>query len=224
MYVFLSEPTSSRGARLFSYAMLLAVAASIGIYLVSSMSAVRTSASSAAAATKVDFALNLVFTAEITLRLATCPSLRAFVAQWLNVVDTLAILPSFLELALGASNGACLQPGAAWGCFGPLSGLPCARCETGARHARAADVKASLALRALRLLRVVRVVRLGARYHQLDVIFAALHESLDVLAILVLMLSIAGACAGRPAAAPRPAAKAHRALAPSDLARRAHDE
>ncbi len=53
----------------------------------------------------VDYVCLGVFTAELLLRLATCPSLRAFALDPMNWVDVAAVLPFYIELMVVGPGG-----------------------------------------------------------------------------------------------------------------------
>jgi potassium voltage-gated channel subfamily F member 1 len=106
MYMFLSDPASSRAARLFSIAMVLAVAASIAVYVFGSLPAIQASPSTVVVFEQIDVALNVLFSIELLVRAISCPSVYQFCTHWLNVVDFLAILPRYIELILGVANRA----------------------------------------------------------------------------------------------------------------------
>jgi Ion transport protein len=103
---FLSDPASSRAARLFSIAMVLAVAASIAVYVFGSLPAIQASPSTVVAFEQIDVALNVLFSIELLMRGISSPSLYQFCTHWLNVVDFLAILPRYIELVLGVAHRA----------------------------------------------------------------------------------------------------------------------
>lgn len=103
----------------------------------------------------------IVFTIEYVVKLATAPQRLEFVRQPMNVIDFAAIAPFYLELIINAVSG-----------------------DNGS------NVPTGL-LRLLRLFRVFRVIKLGTRMKKLEVVAAAVGDSLDMFVMLVFLLLVA---------------------------------
>jgi hypothetical protein len=103
----------------------------------------------------------IVFTIEYLVKLATAPRRLEFARQPMNVIDLAAIVPFYFELIMIAVSG------------GDGSNVP-----TGL-------------LRLLRLFRVFRVLKLGTRMKKLEVVAAAVGDSLDMFVMLVFLLFLA---------------------------------
>ena len=103
----------------------------------------------------------IVFTIEYVVKLATAPQRLEFVRHPMNVIDFAAIAPFYLELIINAVSG-----------------------DNGS------NVPTGL-LRLLRLFRVFRVIKLGTRMKKLEVVAAAVGDSLDMFVMLVFLLLVA---------------------------------
>jgi len=103
----------------------------------------------------------VVFTIEYGTKLITAPSRSAFFWGYMNLIDLVAIVPFYLEIVILAMSG------------GSGGGAP-----TGL-------------LRLFRLFRVFRVLKLGARMKKLEVVAAAVFDSLDMMGMLVFLLVLA---------------------------------
>ena len=103
----------------------------------------------------------IVFTIEYLVKLATAPRRLEFVRQPMNVIDLAAIVPFYFELIIIAVSG------------GDGGNVP-----TGL-------------LRLFRLFRVFRVLKLGTRMKKLEVVAAAVGDSLDMFVMLVFLLFLA---------------------------------
>jgi hypothetical protein len=102
-----------------------------------------------------------VFTLEYVVKLTTAPRRLQFVRQPMNIIDLAAIVPFYFELITVAVSG------------GNGGSVP-----TGL-------------LRLFRLFRVFRVLKLGTRMKKLEVVAAAVGDSLDMFVMLVFLLLLA---------------------------------
>ena len=103
----------------------------------------------------------IVFTIEYVVKLVTARRRLEFVRQPMNLIDIAAIVPFYIELIIVAASG------------GNNGNVP-----TGL-------------LRLFRLFRVFRVLKLGARMRKLEVVAAAVGDSMDMFAMLIFLLLLA---------------------------------
>jgi len=103
----------------------------------------------------------IVFTIEYVVKLVTARRRLEFVRQPMNLIDIAAIVPFYIELIIVAASG------------GNNGNVP-----TGL-------------LRLFRLFRVFRVLKLGARMRKLEVVAAAVGDSMDMFAMLIFLLVLA---------------------------------
>ena len=103
----------------------------------------------------------VVFTLEYLIKIATAPRRLEFIRQPMNIIDLAAIVPFYVEIIIIAASG------------GEGGNVP-----TGL-------------LRLFRLFRVFRVLKLGTRMKKLEVVAAAVGDSLDMFVMLVFLLFLA---------------------------------
>ena len=103
----------------------------------------------------------VVFTLEYVIKVTTAPRTLEFIRQPMNVIDLAAIVPFYVEIIIIAASG------------GEGGNVP-----TGL-------------LRLFRLFRVFRVLKLGTRMKKLEVVAAAVGDSLDMFVMLVFLLFLA---------------------------------
>ena len=109
----------------------------------------------------IEVACIIVFTIEYVVKLVTARRRVEFVRQPMNLIDIAAIVPFYIELIIVAASG------------GNNGNVP-----TGL-------------LRLFRLFRVFRVLKLGARMRKLEVVAAAVGDSMDMFAMLIFLLLLA---------------------------------
>jgi hypothetical protein len=98
----MDNPQSSRAAQLIAGTVMAMILLSVTSFVVQTLPAYQAAPSSAWEA--IEFVCVSVFTLELGLRVWACPDRRAFFTIPLNVIDLLAILPFFVELALAESS------------------------------------------------------------------------------------------------------------------------
>ncbi len=103
IWAMLESPGSSFWGSVIALVVVLAVLTSVVAFVVQSLP--QYVFSTAPAWTAVEVACVAVFTAELAARVLCAPSARAFCCAPLNLVDVLAILPFYVELAAGGALG-----------------------------------------------------------------------------------------------------------------------
>ena len=97
----LDDPTSSHAAKVIAFVVLAMIVLSTAAFVVQTLP--QFVWSTAPYWLAIEYSTITVFTLEFGLRLLCCPSLKKFVTTPLNIVDFLAILPFYIELAAGES-------------------------------------------------------------------------------------------------------------------------
>jgi len=95
--VFLEDPTSSRIAQLYAYAMPTLIVLSVLVTLVQT---IRPAPFSGMAAGITESCFDLIFSAEIIVRFVVCPSRRAFLLAPFNLLDILSAVPPLILRSL----------------------------------------------------------------------------------------------------------------------------
>lgn len=107
LWLFLDDPGSGKGAQMFSLATMGLISFSVFIFCLESLP--RFYQSSLSPGTSVwdviETCCVFIFTLEYLLRLASCPSKRAFMFNLLNLVDLVAIVPFYMEQFMEAMSG-----------------------------------------------------------------------------------------------------------------------
>lgn len=101
IWLFLDDPSSSKPAQVFSLSMILLITFSVIVFCLESLPRfyVETLSSDTTIWDEIEFVCVVIFTSEYLLRLLTCPSKTAFLWDFLNFVDLIAIVPFYLERA-----------------------------------------------------------------------------------------------------------------------------
>jgi hypothetical protein len=106
VYMFLSDPTSSKGAFYYSVYMNLLILFSTAAFCVQTIPSLSNSPEDARQWWMIEIFVMSQFTVEYVVRLVCAPNKRAFVVSPMNMVDLVAILPFYLELIIVAIYGA----------------------------------------------------------------------------------------------------------------------
>ena len=104
VWAMLESPGDTFWGSAIALVVVLAVLTSVAAFVVQSLP--QFVFSTAPAWTAVEVVCVVVFTAELAARVLCAPSARAFCCAPLNLVDVLAILPFYVELAAGGALGA----------------------------------------------------------------------------------------------------------------------
>jgi len=102
VWILMDNPHSSRAAQLIAATVMGVIIMSCTAFLVQTLPEYQNSRSPAWAA--IELVCMAVFVVELGLRLWSCPDRLAFFRAPLNIIDVLAILPYFLELAMTSSG------------------------------------------------------------------------------------------------------------------------
>lgn len=103
MWMFLEEPSSSLGARLYGAMMMAFILVSVILSLI---------LSTHQNVNYVDITFDTVFTLEFIARICVCPKVSRFLSNFHNLVDLASVTPFFIRLALGfkrAPKGSALE-------------------------------------------------------------------------------------------------------------------
>jgi voltage-gated potassium channel len=92
----------TRGGRVFDVALLVAIAASVTVVLLESVTGVRERYGRALVV--AEWAFTILFTIEYVLRIVCVRDPRAYVLSPLGIVDLVSIVPTYLSLVLGGTQ------------------------------------------------------------------------------------------------------------------------
>ncbi|GBG28904.1 Potassium voltage-gated channel protein Shaker [Hondaea fermentalgiana] len=98
---FLDDPSSSKAAQCYSVALMGLITFSVVVFCVESLPRFyeESQGDEETIWDRIEFCCVVIFTSEYVLRLFTCPSKSAFLRDFLNFVDLIAIVPFYLERA-----------------------------------------------------------------------------------------------------------------------------
>ena len=160
MYVFLTEPTSSKSAMIFSLVMFALILLSITAFIVGTLP----EHMGLASLDIIEMCCQICFTLEYVVKVGCAPKIWPTVSDPLNLIDLVSIVPWYVELAFSGLK------------FG-FEGVEETSGASGARL-----------LRIFRLFRVVKVFRLGSRAKKIQVVISAVRDSADMFVILAFLL------------------------------------
>lgn len=100
--LFIEQPHSSPAAAAFQAFVVLLIIASSSTVIIKTMPEFH---DGNPIFTMLEIVVTLVFTLELTLRFMVAESACAFFTNWLNIVDIIAVLPSYMEVLLPGSGG-----------------------------------------------------------------------------------------------------------------------
>ena len=101
IWLFLEETNSSTGATVYSYVMSVIILGAVVGVIMGTMPAYL-------AYTQLDnlnIAVNVIFTADVALRILVAPSVKGFLRSFYNCVDVLVIVPFYVSLAVSITFG-----------------------------------------------------------------------------------------------------------------------
>uniref|UniRef100_A0A7S0QZZ5 Ion transport domain-containing protein n=1 Tax=Pyramimonas obovata TaxID=1411642 RepID=A0A7S0QZZ5_9CHLO len=160
VWLVLSDTQSSLSARIVSLTILLLIVVTSITFCMETMPQFEDDKSQGVFDV-VEITAVSAFTLEYTAKLLCAPQWREFVCSPLNVVDLVAILPFFIELAMNALGG------------GGGAGMAGTRI-----------------VRMVRLVRVFRVLKLGTHYGKIQVMWKTMVESVDVLGMMGFLMCL----------------------------------
>jgi len=104
VWIFLDDPDSSPSAYFISICIVVLIVISSVTFCLETMSSFE-APKDKAAFWVIECICISAFTAEYGLKLATCPNIKKFVAQPLNAVDLISILPFYFGLVISSVDG-----------------------------------------------------------------------------------------------------------------------
>ena len=160
VYLFLSDPRSSRAALVFQFFMFALILTSISAFIASTCPRHAGKAS----LDVIEMVCQIIFTVEYVTKISCAPKPVKAMLDPLNIVDLVSILPWYIEIGMSGLRIGSTQEQTA----------------SGASSARV--------LRIFRLFRIVKVFRLGSRAKKVQVIAVAVANSSDMFLVLCFLL------------------------------------
>jgi len=100
LHLLLNEPTSSRAASVYAYAMFAVIVVSTLTFCLETLPWYYEHNSNMNVWFFIEATCIAIFTVELALRFLVVPNKRQFFTSWLNIIDFVAIAPFFLEMSL----------------------------------------------------------------------------------------------------------------------------